>query len=163
MTAATVLRSADLLADLASLETIERALHPGLLRYNTPAEIDGLFTGARQEFARDRSLAEAFVALTRLTAALKCGHSYPNFFNQPKAIGGALFQGPRLPFWFRWINDRMVITRGFSDHAELVRGTVVEAVGGTPTGEILAALLPLARADGANVDKRRAYLGVDGS
>ena len=110
LTAATMLRSTDLLADLASLETIERALHPGLLRYNTPAEIDGLFTAARREFARDRSLAEAFVALTRLTAALKCGHSYPNFLNQPKAIGSALFQGSRLPFWFRWIDDKMVIT-----------------------------------------------------
>jgi hypothetical protein len=162
LTAATTLRSADLLADVDALEKIYRALHPGLYRYNSEAELTALFAEARRELGRDRSLGEAFLVLTRLTAGIRCGHSYPSFFNQNEAIRDALFQGPRLPFWFRWLGDDMVIVKSFADRAELVPGTVVEAIGGTPAVDLLDAMLPLARADGQNVAKRRAYLEVVG-
>lgn len=153
-----MVRATDLLADLEALEDIYRALHPGLARYLSEGELAALFAGARRELARDQTLGEAFVAFTRLTAALKCGHSYPNFANQPRAIAEALLRGPRLPFRFRWLGDEMVVT----DADAMPPGTVVESLGGVPARELLRALLPLARADGSNHAKRRAYLEVRG-
>lgn len=154
------IRSADLEADLDILERAYRALHPGLLRYNTPAELDALFASTRAAFARDRSLGEAFVELTRLTAALRCGHSYPNPSNQPAEVAKALFEGPRVPFLFEWRDGAMMITRDFT--GRLAPGTLVEAIASVPTATILARLLPLARADGHNDAKRVAYLAVTG-
>ncbi len=156
------LASADLLADVDSLEKVYRALHPGLTRSNSPAQLDALFAHAKAEFARDRGLSEAFVELTRLTAGLKCGHSYPNFFNQKKAVRQALFEAPRLPFFFRWLDEKMVVTRDLGSGAGLTPGTVVERIADLEAHEVLATLMPLARADGENQDKRRALLEDSG-
>ena len=38
-----------------------------------------------------RSQAEAYVAFARITAAVRCGHSYPNFYNQTRALTVAQF------------------------------------------------------------------------
>ncbi len=157
-----LLRSTDLLADLAVLENAYRTLHPGLLRYNTPAELSESFAQARHEFERDRSLGEAFIVLTRLTAAIRCGHSHPNPFNQTKEVETALFAAPRLPFLFRWIGNQMVITRNLSDRAELMPGAIVNSIAGVKTADLLAALMPLARADGHNDTKRRDFLSDRG-
>ena len=61
--------------DIDVLEQSFRALHPGLHRYNTPAEIDARFAGLRRELSRDASLPEAWLAFSRFTAALRCGHT----------------------------------------------------------------------------------------
>ncbi len=153
------LAAVDLLADLEVLERIYRELHPGLYRYHDARSLESLFAEARREMSRERSLTEAFLAFTRLTADLRCGHSYPNFFNQSEEVAAALFRGPRLPFTFRWIDDRMVVTEDLGQ-VGLPPGTVIESLGGIATSEILAALLPLARADGSNRDKRTSYLEV---
>jgi hypothetical protein len=155
-----MLRSSELLADLDLLESAYRTLHPGLSRYTTPGQLAQIFGDARHELARDRSVGDAFVVLTRLTAAIRCGHSYPNPENQPEALAKVLFEAPRLPFLFRWIGDTMVVTKDFSQHVP--PGTVIEAIEGVPSAQLLATLMPLARADGHNDAKRRAYLGVIG-
>jgi hypothetical protein len=158
-----VLASAALTDDLALLEQVYRALHPGLYRYNTPAEVDALFAAARGEFARDRTLGDAFLVLTRLTAGLRCGHSYPNFSNQSDAVRRALLAGPRLPLRFRWLGERMVVVADLGTGAALPAGAVVERIGDVDTAALLRELLPLARADGGNDGKRRAYLEVTGA
>lgn len=156
----TVLPSAALRADLDLLETIYRTLHPGLNRYNTPTEIDAIFANARTEFARDRTMGEAFLVLTKTTASLRCGHSYPNFFNQSAPVAEALLRGPRLPLLFRWLGDRLVVTEDLGTGARLPRGTVIERIGAWRSADLLRELLPFARADGGNDAKRRAYLEV---
>jgi hypothetical protein len=152
----------DLMADLSILEDAYRALHPGLFRYTTPAQLDELFASTRRAFAQPRTLDQAFVELTRLTAALRCGHSYPNPSNQPPEVAKALFERPRVPFLFEWHAGAMVITRDFTHRAELTPGVRIEALGGIPAATVLARLVPLARADGHNDAKRVAYLAVTG-
>lgn len=163
LTRDTPLPAADLRADLAVLRRAYTELHPGLLRYNSAAEIAARFDEVDRYFTQDRTLGDAFLALTRLTAAVRCGHSYPNFYNQPAAIQAALFEADdRLPFEFRWLDRRMVVTTDRTPDHLLPRGTVIERVDGVPTPTILDSLLPLARADGGNDAKRIAYLGVQG-
>lgn len=162
-TANTLLASADLRADLALLRRSYETLHPGLYRYNTPARIAEAFDEVDRYFSEDRSVADAFLALTRLTAGIRCGHSYPNFWNQPDQIDAALFQGrDKLPFEFRWLGGRMIVVADHTPGGDLPRGTEVLSIDGIPTGTILETLLPLARADGSNDAKRVAYLEVRG-
>jgi len=157
------LGAADLQADLAVLRRAYETLHPGLLRYNTPAQMDAAFGVLGREFQQDRTLAEAFLAFSEFAAKVKCGHTYPNFFNQKETVAAALFRGPRLPFYFRWLGERMIVTRSFSADRRIRPGTEVLKINGTPVAAILRRLMTVARADGNNDAKRVAYLQVEGT
>ena len=158
-----MLRAADLQADAALLRRAYETLHPGLLRYNTPAQIEAAFGALEREFQQDRTLAQAFLAFSLFAAKVKCGHTYPNFFNQKKPVATALFQAPRLPFYFRWLGDRMIVTRSFTSDKRIRAGTEVLTINGIPVAAILNRLKTVARADGNNDAKRVAYLQVEGT
>jgi hypothetical protein len=157
-----VVAAADLQADLALLRRAFGQLHAGLHRYRSPAEIDAAFDALGREFARDRTLGEAYLAIAGLTTFVQCGHTYPNFFNQADPSVLALLGAPRLPFEFRWIDRRMVVTHAYPVASALQPGTEILAIDGRPVGEILDALLPYSRADGANDAKRVSNLEVQG-
>jgi hypothetical protein len=145
--------------DLGWLDRLYRELHPGLLRYQSPAEwrdaVKALDT-AWAERAEHR-LDAAFVDLGRLLARVRCGHSYANFYNQRREVAQALFAGhDKLPLTFVWLGERMIVKGG-----ALPAGTEVRAIDGTPAPLVLARLLPLVRGDGHNDAKRRALLSVD--
>jgi hypothetical protein len=126
--------------------------------------MDRHFADLRAEFARDRTLAEAYVALSQFLAKVRCGHTYANFVNQDERMAEALFAGTnRVPFCFRWIGGRMVITRDLSAVPALKPGTEVLAINGVKASEVLAKLMTVARADGGNDAKRVAYLEVRGT
>lgn len=161
--AESILRAADLRADVAVLRRAYTALHPGLYRYNTPAHIEVAFRVLEAEFKRDRTLADAYLAFSVFAAKVKCGHTYANFYNQTKAVREALFRSGRVPFYFRWLNKRMIVTRSFANDPRLQPGTEVLAINGTPAATILKRLMTVARADGNNDAKRVAYLEVQGT
>jgi hypothetical protein len=152
--------AAELKGDMAILRQA-LALHPGLYRYNTPAQMDARIEQLERAFVAAPSLDLRYLALSRFLATIRCGHSYCNFFNQKRAVATALFDRPtRLPFHFRWLGGAMVIT----DHGgpELPRGSEVLSLNGVKPGDMLTRLLPLARADGNNDAKRVSLLGVRG-
>ncbi len=159
-----IVTSANLLADVDVLRQVYETAHPGIYRYNTKAELAGHFASLRAEFARDRPLAEAYLAFSQFLAKVKCGHTYANFFNQPKEVVQALFAGKnRVPFSFRWIGSRMIVTLDLSPESRLKPGTEVLAIDGIKASDILAKLMTIARADGSNDAKRVAYLEVLGT
>lgn len=162
-TAETVIPAAALAADVAIMREAYESLHPGMLRYCTRAELDQRWSDLEAFAQRDRTLAEVYLAFSRLLASLRCGHAYCNFFNQSAAVKAAILTGTnRLPFHFRWIDRRMVITENRSADPRLVRGTEVRSINGRPAREILEQLLPLTRADGASDAKRVRSLEVTG-
>jgi Peptidase family S41 len=157
--AALPVRAAAELDDVAIVRRAWALLHPGLLRYNSPQQMAVRFEMFESEWRASDDRLKRYLALTRLLAGLKCGHSYANFYNQNTPITDQLFGGRnKLPFQFRWIDNAMVVTGG-----ALPRGTVVRSIDGRGTGAILKALLPLARADGSNDAKRRQLLSVIGT
>jgi len=159
-----VITSAALLADVAILRQAYGEMHPGLLRYNTPAQLESAYRELEAEFARDRTLADAYKALSIFLARIRCGHTYANFFNQPDDVVAALFQRrTRVPFQFRWVDRRMVVTRALAAEPALRRGAEVLAIDGVPVGTILDSLMRVARADGSNDAKRRSDLEVTGA
>ncbi|MBX7220966.1 MAG: S41 family peptidase [Blastocatellia bacterium] len=153
----------DLQADFTILRKAYEALHPGLYRYQSKVQMDAEFTALQTELNHDLTLPEAYLAISRFLAKVKCGHSYPNFYNQPKAIANKLFQNAnRVPFHFRWIDRRMIVTRNFSEETRLRPGSQILKLNGIPVGVILDRLLTVARADGSNQAKRIANLEVRG-
>lgn len=151
-------------ADVDVLEQAYTQLHPGLHRYNTPAQMAGHFADLRKALDHDQPLASAYLAFSQFAATVRCGHTYANFYNQPKDIAQAILQSPtRVPFHFRWLDGRMVVTRNLSPDASLVPGTEILSIDGVPVAEILARMMSIARADGGNDAKRRATLEVQGN
>ncbi|PKV10877.1 S41 family peptidase [Xanthomonas prunicola] len=152
-----------LLADVDVLQHAYEALHPGLYRYATEQQVAQRFDALRTELGHGATLGQAYLAISRLTASVRCGHSFPNFVNQPEPIQHALFPGERLlPFHFRWLHGRMVVSRNGSDQPDLRPGTEVLSIDGVATAQILAALMTVARADGGNDAKRIAQMEVQG-
>ncbi len=147
-------------ADLAVLQKAYKSLHPGLYKYADSATIDGYFTDCQRELSQPRTLPETYLSLMKLTARFKCGHSYPNFYNQDKAVK-ALFEGPTsLPIWFRWVEGKLLVTHSIEPNIPV--GAVVSTIDNVPVAQIMAKMLPLVRADGANDGKRRDLLRVKG-
>ena len=137
-------------------------LHPGLYRYQTPADFTRRHASFAAAWARSGVIEARFVLLSRLLAAIRCGHSYVNPYNQSDAMIARLTSGRRLlPFRFRWIDDEMVVT-GDPHGTGIAPGTRVVRVDGRPSRDILSALVPLARADGGNDAKRRDLMEVRG-
>ena len=159
---ARMLAASDLQADLAVLRRSYEALHPGLYRYRTPAQVDTAWSELAQAWSRDQTLPQAYLALSRFTAYLQCGHTYPNFYNQGDAVRAAVLEAPRLPVEFRWLDGRMVVTRSYANDPRLVPGSEIVSIDGVAAADILAALMPYVRADGSNDAKRVANLEVQG-
>lgn len=158
-----ILRSADLQADVAILREAYEGLHPGLYRYNTKAQMDAAFAELNDGLNHDETLQEAFLAFSEFAAKVRCGHTHANPFNQSKQVTQELFRGPtRLPFYFEWLDRRMIVTKDFSEQHMFPAGTQIITINAISTETILAKLMTIARADGANNSKRIAQLAVTG-
>lgn len=157
-----VLRAAELHEDLQVLRDV-LALHPGRLRYNTAAELDAHLAALAKDLDHDQGTGAAFLAIGRFLATLRCGHSFLNPANQGATVRAELLdRAPRVPFSFAWRERRMVVLAPAPGPTAALfpRGAEVLAINDRPAATILAGLLPLARADGGNDDKRLALLGV---
>lgn len=151
-------------ADLARLDSAFRALHPALFRYHTETSWTAALDSVHRWAAVPRPRSEVFVALSRLVASLRCGHTYLSFWNQPRAVHRWLTDGTdKLPFEYDLMaGDVWVVTRSATflsgDTSAILPGDTIVAVNGVSTPSLVAELLPLIRADGDNDGKRRALL-----
>jgi hypothetical protein len=157
------LKAADLRSDATVLREAYEELHPGLYRYNTKAQMDAAFADLDRELDHDQTLQDAFLAFSEFAAKVRCGHTQANPFNQSKQAIQVLFKSTtRVPFYFVWVDRHMVTTQDFSESRAFARGTEIVSINGVPTQTILARLMTIARADGANDSKRVAQLAVTG-
>lgn len=149
-------------SDIRLLRRAYETLHPGLYRYNTKPEMDGLFDRLESDWSKSPALPAAYLSLSGMLAKVRCGHSYANFYNQSDAVVETLYSGPgKLPFLFTWLDGQMVISDP-QGTAGLSAGDVVEKINGRRSGEVLNSVLPFARADGNNQAKRVAQMSVSG-
>ncbi len=152
---------ADWSEDIRILRRVYETLHPGLYRYASPAETSARLQRLEKAFAAGPSLESAYLQLSEFLTTVQCGHTYANFYNQSVAVAGALFdRETRLPFQFRWLGERMVVTGAGGGVA---RGTEILKIDGVPVRKILQRLMAYARADGGNDAKRRALLSARGA
>ena len=144
------------------LRILKRALtdlHPGLYRYQTPEQLAAAFAQAEAEVADGSDALAMYRIASRITAGVRCGHTWTNTINQGPAVKQALGALPALPVRLRVIEGRLLVTASADPrvpvHAELLR-----IDGRTPT-TLIAEILPFLRADGGNDGKRLSQLDSD--
>ena len=136
--------------DLRILKLAFAELHPGLYRSTTPAELDAEFAAADAAVAQGSSRAAMYLLASQLAAAVRCGHTWTNPYNQRADVAEKLFKrADNLPFTLRWVEGRGLVTG--SATPGLAAGAEVLAIDGRPVADISAALLPYLRADGEHV------------
>ena len=158
-------RAASAEGDISLVREILTTLHPGLYRYASPKGIEAGLALLEKQWS-SQSLEARYLSLARFLSTIKCGHSYPNFFNQNAVVKKQLFDPDtptRLPFGFKWIGEQMVVLEDQSGTGKLPRGAIVKSINGVPAKAILARLLPYVRADGSNNGKRRMLLSATGA
>jgi hypothetical protein len=148
-------------ADFVVLQKAYKTLHPGLYKYADSATIDRYFADCQRELNHDQSLADAYLTIMKLTARFKCGHSYPNFYNQEGEVKALFEQKNALPFWFRLVENRMIVTQ--TTDVSVPVGIEVVSINGVGVGKIIETMLPLVRADGSNNGKRLNLLQITGN
>jgi C-terminal processing protease CtpA/Prc len=159
--AQTILKAEDLQKDFAIMRQSYEQHHPGLYKYNSKEVIDSAFETCKAALNKDQTLAEAYLTIHKLTASFKCGHAYPNFFNQEDFLKKELFEGKNtLPFHFRLISDRMLVTKSVDE--KITEGVEIKKINGIKIEEIIKTLLPIIRADGSNDGKRKNLLELNG-
>ncbi len=147
--------AADLLSDFRLMKRAYTELHPGMIRYQTTDELAENFSTLESFLSADRTIAAAFLAYSRFLAAIKCGHTYTNFYNQPEAIKAGLFDNAnKLPFTFDWIEGRMIATMTVDEDPRIRPGTEILSLNGTPVAAIRDSLMTVVHADGGNDAKR---------
>lgn len=153
----------DLVEDIRLLREAFETLHPGLYRYLTPAKAAAGFEKLSLSWAERPTLEAAYLDLSKFLAAVRCGHTYANFYNQSDAVATRLFaRKTRMPFLFRWIDGRMIIVANHSGDARLAPGSEILAVNGMKARRLLPTLMQYVRADGGNDAKREALLEAAG-
>lgn len=149
--------------DIAILRQAWQTMHPGLTRYATPSRIAADLHTLADAWKRPSTFKERFLALSRVTASIQCGHTYPSPYNGGETVVARLYADRSLvPFRFRWINDSLVVTDDDGGQGLFPRGTIITAIDRVSTRDLLARLIPLARADGGNDGKRTSLMEVRG-
>ncbi|MFM2409333.1 MAG: hypothetical protein RL481_161, partial [Pseudomonadota bacterium] len=82
-------------SDMTLLREILTSLHPGLYRYASPTSIDTGLKALDRDWAT-QDLRSRYLGLARFLSTIKCGQSYPHFFNQKAEIKKSLFD-PEKP------------------------------------------------------------------
>ena len=161
LTRDSIMSGAALREDVRVLRAALETVHPGLHRYVDRRELGRRFDALNARLAQGATLETAYLEIARLVSTIRCGHTFLNPNNQSRAVAAAMFRGtPRVPFYFRWLDGRMIVTHDVSATRAFGAGTEVLAINGMRASAILARLLPYSRTDGANEAKRIANLAV---
>ena len=159
----TLISAEQLQKDFIIMKQAYEGLHPALYRYTDKATMDAHFEALERRLQKDMTLPEAYLAFSWFLAKVKCGHTYANFWNQTDDVKQAVFwNADKLPFTFRLIDRRMIVTQNASDQEQIVPGTEILAINGVPVPAILDSLITVVKADGSNDAKRLHDLQVTG-
>lgn len=149
--------------DYNLIETIFRKVHPGTYRYLTEEELTANLARLKQRFSEALSTAEAYLAINEFTATIRCEHTASPLYNQSAPVSSMLHLGrDKLPFTFRWRNDRMIVLQDATADRVLPPGSEVLAINGVPAGEILHTLRKYIGSDGPSVDPVDGMLSLRG-
>lgn len=125
-------------------------LHPGLERYNSPAQLERAFNEFEAKLKSPVTDGEFFKLLAQFVSKIRCGHTYLNPLNQTRSVRARFFENRTyLPFYFRLVDRRIIVTGNLSPR-ELTAGSEITKINGVSSGQIINQLLTVTSADGTN-------------
>lgn len=152
-----------LLTDFELIKTMVLEVHPGTYRYNSEAQIAKALEELQKKLSMPLTYGEAYLAMSKLTAQIKCDHTKPGFNNQGKIINSVIhYQKDKVPFTFKWVNDKMIVVYDASENKQLARGSEIVKINGIACSQILKDMSDYIAADGATDGNRRYKMEVNG-
>jgi len=152
-----------LLDDYRIIEIMVKEIHPGTYRYKSETQINAALSELKSKFNTSLSYGEAYLAMSKLTAFIQCDHTKVGFTNQNKIINSIIhYQQDKLPFTFRWLNNKMIVLYNASESKELKRGTEILKINRAPVAEIRQRMFHYIAADGATDHNRIYKMQVNG-
>lgn len=145
---AQVLNPDSMKREISLLQQALTTLHPGVYRYQTPKEAEAMFAHYRKAISYPITKERYFILLSQLLTHLHCGHTYTNYWNQPKSLQKQLYSESHLPVLFRMIGNQMIVTHNLSDVPSIKPGDEILAINGIPTKQIIDSLLTVSPSDG---------------
>jgi hypothetical protein len=146
--------------DMRVLRRAVLALHPGRLKYQSEAAWAENLARFEARAGASSTRTEMLLAVAEFTASLRCGHTWPNSFNQKGAVRAVLMEAAnKLPFTLRPVQGRWLVMA--SADAQVRAGDEVLAINGVAGPDIAARVWPYLRADGSSDSKRWRQLGHD--
>ncbi|MBX2845002.1 MAG: hypothetical protein KTR13_02225 [Saprospiraceae bacterium] len=143
--------------DIQIMRQALESLHPGLHKYLSVADFEDGLKALEQSFENGATYEEAYKTFQQFVATIQCGHTHAGPFNQGSEITELVHNNNnKVPFTFRWIEQRMFIEYNASEDDRIRRGVEVLSMNGVSTSTILKELLSVANADGSN-DADRYY------
>jgi C-terminal processing protease CtpA/Prc len=155
--------SKSLLKDYELIETMVLEVHPGTYRYSDSTQIRAALDELKATFQKPLTHGEAYLAMSKVTAAIQCDHTKPGFNNQNKIINSVIHrQKDKLPFTFKWIDNEMIIIHNATNNSALMPGVEVLSINDVSVLDIQKAMLPYIGADGATDGNRLYKMEVNG-
>jgi hypothetical protein len=142
--------------DLEVLHAAWISLHPGLYRYQTPAELETRFAAARFRCSRPMDERRFFIQLAQLAEAIHCGHTYPNPLNLPDSVAKRILPETVVPFLFQVAaGNKLIITHNLSPDKNILPGDEIESINGIRVNTLIDSLMTVSRSDGRNGTNRK--------
>lgn len=126
------------------------SLHPGLYRYNTPGQIDQYVNELLQKVSGPITDHTYFILLSQFVTKIKCGHTYLNPWNQKKQVIDDYFSKAYIPFLYRVVDKKFIITHNLSEHPGIREGDEIISINGIAVHTIFDSLWTVSRSDGNN-------------
>lgn len=159
----TIVSAEGLKEDFSILKKALFTLHPGLNKYNDSITVAGYFDDFEKQLYRDINISQAYLMFSEFIAKIKCGHTYPNYWNQLDIIKNEVFNQPnRLPFTFRLIEGKMLVDKDLSGSGILKRGTEIIKINSVSANDIINTLKKYVRGDGENTGQRLKEIELSG-
>ncbi|WP_375560550.1 S41 family peptidase [Bernardetia sp. OM2101] len=122
-------------------------LHPALYKYNDTMALEEKYQKLLTDFSEDKTAEETLLLFSEFTAAIKCGHTGINPFNQENKIIDTLYnQKKLLPFTFKIIENQWVVYKSVSD--KLKKGDVIVSINGNSSDIIFQNITKYIKTDG---------------
>jgi hypothetical protein len=138
-------------ADLSLLEGALTTMHPGLYRYQTPAQFASAVAKVRAQCTKPQTEHRFYILLAQLAEQIHCGHTYLNPLNLADTLAARFLPPTVLPFLFVVGDDnRFIITHNLTPDTCFAPGDELTSVNGIPTSRIIDSLLSISRSDGLN-------------
>ena len=157
------LQPEQLMEDYKWIETMVLEVHPGTYRYNDRTIVQQALDDLKKTFQSPLTHGEAYLAMSKVTALLQCDHTQVGFNNQNATINSVIHrQSDKLPFTFKWIDEKMIVIYDATEAQRLERGTEIQRINDIPVSRIQTSMMPYIAADGATDKSRLAKMEIDG-
>lgn len=149
--------------DVALLKQLLEYLHPSIYTFRDSVDLQKDFALLEENLKANPNLTNAYGAISKLVAKIKCSHTFTNPWNQGYRVDKALlYQRDKIPFTFNRIDHRLFIDKNASNNDQLKKGLEILSINDVSTDTVLSRLTAYVSSDGNNYSKKLDRLSVTG-